>query len=78
MPKKQILQVLEAAIEGCNTTHDVANATGLRIEIVSNYVSELIKDGTLKRNGKIHRGYEHNDNEHHRGRGRSYLCFEVA
>lgn len=78
MAKKQILQVLEAAQDGCNTTHDIANATGLRINIVSNYVSELIQDGTLKRNGRTHRGYRHNENERARIRGRKYLCFEVA
>lgn len=75
---KQIAAVLEAARNGCNTTHDIANATGLRVEICSHYVSELIADGLLVRDGRFHRGYEHNDNEHHRRRGPIFLCFEPA
>lgn len=63
---KQIARVLGAVIDGCNTTRDVADVTGLPIRTCSSVVHELVRLGTLKHVGKI------------RGIGRPLKVFEIA
>lgn len=65
---KQILRALKAAEAGCRTSAEVSAMTGMSINLSSHWISELIKSGTLKRNGLTKRC----------GRGGASQCFEVA
>lgn len=70
---KQLTKVMEAALSGyCNTTRDIADETGLPVNVVSSYVTMLIDDGVLRRTGR----FVPNLNE--QGRGPPYACFEPA
>lgn len=71
--KKQIAMVLDAVESGeCNTTRDIADATGLPLGHVSNYVSELVADGILRRSGRTI------PNLNKVNSGPPYMVFEVV
>jgi hypothetical protein len=55
MALKQTEQIMDAARSGLNTTDDIADVTGLSLKIVSAHVSQLIKDGRLRRTGRWRR-----------------------
>lgn len=63
---KQIAKVLGAVIDGCKTTRDLAEVTGLPMVTCSSCVHELVRNGTLRYVGKI------------RGVGRPLKIFRIA
>lgn len=68
---KQLTRVMKAALSGfCNTTRDIADETGIPVEIVSGYVSQLVQDGVLRRTGRSV------PNARSDGGGPRYLVFE--
>lgn len=64
-----IIRVFDAAKRGCNTTRDIADVTGMSIEISAAWVSKLLSYGALVRTGRRVK---------QPGRGRPAQCFEVA
>lgn len=64
-----IIRVFDAAKKGCNTTRDIADETGMSIEISAAWVSKLLSYGALVRTGRTIKPL---------GRGRPAQCFEIA
>lgn len=48
---KLISRVFDAARDGCNTSEDISEVLGMSTNMASAYVSELVKQGLLKRTG---------------------------
>lgn len=46
---KQITMVLNAVNDGCETSREVADLTGLSIPTVANYLNELTQLGSIRR-----------------------------
>lgn len=57
--EKHLVQVLEAVQRGCDDSHDISDVTGIRRECVSNYLTELRRDGLIvRRRGMVRRRNE--------------------
>lgn len=65
---KLVADVLDAARNGLNTTRDIAETTGWPLASVSATVSDLIRDGALRRTGRVIKGEQ----------GKALICFEPA
>lgn len=48
---KLISRVFDAARDGCNTSEDISEVLGMSTNMASAYVSQLVKQGLLKRTG---------------------------
>ncbi len=67
--EKQVVLVFHAIKNDfCDTSRDVADVTGLSVDVSSAYISQLISAGALRRNGLIKRHPS----------GKKYHCVELT